>query len=98
MRKGVKIESHDLSLKREGMPQRKQRWNSHVLTAQERMVRRQEMQRQQPLKTQCVPEHVDGKCFLLGKEMAWATLMRACLVELINRHHSGQSGRMEKRR
>ena len=57
-----------------------------------------EMQRRQPLKTQCIPEHVDGKCFLLGKEMAWATLMRACLVELINRHHSGQSGRMEKRR
>lgn len=41
MRKGVKTESHDLSLKREGMPQRKQRWNGHVLTAQERMVRRQ---------------------------------------------------------
>ena len=33
MRKGVKIESHDLSLKREGMAQRKQRWNGHVLTA-----------------------------------------------------------------
>ena len=27
--------SYDLSLKREGMAQRKQRWNGHVLTAQE---------------------------------------------------------------
>lgn len=41
MRKGVKIECHDLSLKREGMPQRKQRWNGPMLTTQERMVRRQ---------------------------------------------------------
>lgn len=58
---------------------------------------RTEMQSLQPLKTQCIHEPVDGKCFL-EKEMAWATLMRACLVDLINRHHSGQGGRMEKRR
>lgn len=32
MRKGLKIESYDLNLKREGTPQRKQKWNGHMLT------------------------------------------------------------------
>ena len=66
MRKALKIESYDLSLKMERMPQRKQRWNGYMLTAQERMVRRQRCKSCNHLR-QCIHEHVDGKCFLLGK-------------------------------
>ena len=61
------------------------------------MVRRQ-MQRLQPLKRQCIHEHVDGKCLLLGKRDDIDLLVRACLVELISRNHSGQDERMKKRR
>ena len=35
MRKGLKMESHDLSLKREGMAQGRVDGNGHVLTAHE---------------------------------------------------------------
>ena len=79
------------------MSQRKQRESSRKLTGQERMVRRQ-MQRLQPLKRQCIHEHVDGKCLLLGKRDDIDLLVRAFLVELISRNHSGQDERMKKRR
>lgn len=50
LRKGLKIESYDLNLQREGTPQRKQRWNGHVLTAQERVVRKQRWKGCNPLR------------------------------------------------
>lgn len=41
-----------------------------------------EMQRLQPLKTQCIHEPVDGKCFLLGKRDGMGHLNESLLGRL----------------
>ena len=86
MRRRLKIESYDRNLQREGMPQRKQRWNGHVLTTQERAVRRQRWKGCNPLRLSAFMDMWMESSSYVGKEMTLTTLMRACLVELINRN------------